>query len=52
MIPSELAGVSFSRNPVTNQNEIVIEAVEGAGEDLVQKGYHPSALEDQKEFNF
>ncbi len=41
MIPSELAGVSFSRNPVTNQNEIVIEAVEGAGEDLVQKGFTP-----------
>ncbi|MCU0458075.1 MAG: PEP-utilizing enzyme [Bacteroidales bacterium] len=41
MIPSRLAGVSFSRNPVTNQNEIVIEAVEGAGEELVQKGVTP-----------
>jgi len=41
MIPARLAGVSFSRNPVTNQNETVIEAVEGAGEELVQKGVTP-----------
>ena len=41
MIPSKLAGVSFSRNPVTDQNEIVIEAVEGFGEELVQKGVTP-----------
>ncbi len=41
MISSKLAGVSFSRNPVTNQQEIVIEAVEGFGEDLVQKGITP-----------
>ncbi len=41
MISAELAGVSFSRNPVTNQNEIIIEAVEGFGEELVQKGISP-----------
>ncbi len=41
MISARLAGVSFSRNPVTNQNETVIEAVEGAGEELVQKGITP-----------
>ncbi len=41
MIPAKLAGVSFSRNPVTNQNETVIEAVEGYGEELVQKGISP-----------
>lgn len=41
MISSKLAGVSFSHNPVTNQNEIVIEAVEGYGDDLVQKGITP-----------
>jgi pyruvate,water dikinase len=41
MIPAKLAGVSFSRNPMTNQNETVIEAVEGAGEELVQKGITP-----------
>jgi phosphoenolpyruvate synthase/pyruvate phosphate dikinase len=41
MISSKLAGVSFSRNPLTNQQEIIIEAVEGPGEDLVQKGLTP-----------
>ncbi len=41
MIDSKLAGVSFSKNPVTNQEEIIIEAVEGPGEDLVQKGITP-----------
>jgi len=41
MIPAVLAGVSFSRNPVTDQNETVIEAIEGAGEELVQKGVTP-----------
>lgn len=41
MIISKLAGVSFSKNPVTNQEEIIIEAVEGPGEDLVQKGITP-----------
>ena len=52
MIPSMLAGVSFSRNPVTNQNEIVIEAVEGAGEDLVQKGFTPLRWRIRKNFIF
>ena len=41
MIRSELAGVSFSKNPITNQDEIIIEAVEGPGEILVQKGLTP-----------
>lgn len=41
MISSSLAGVSFSMNPLTNQNEIVIEAVEGLGQDLVQRGITP-----------
>ncbi len=52
MIPAVLAGVSFSRNPVTNQNEIVIEAVEGAGEDLVQKGYTPLRWRIRKDLIF
>ena len=41
MIPAVLAGVSFSMNPVTDQNETVVEAVEAAGEELVQKGITP-----------
>lgn len=41
MVDSVLSGVSFSKNPVTNLNEIVVEAIEGLGEDLVQKGVNP-----------
>ena len=41
MVISRLAGVSFSSNPVTDFKETVIEAVEGIGEDLVQKGITP-----------
>lgn len=41
MIHSKLAGVSFSKNPITNQQEIIVEAVEGPGEDLVQRGLTP-----------
>jgi len=42
MIPSVLAGVCFSKNPVNDQNETVVEAVEGPGEELMQKGVTPS----------
>ncbi|TFH21907.1 MAG: hypothetical protein E4H10_14640 [Bacteroidia bacterium] len=41
MIPSAVAGVCFSKNPVNEQNEIVVEAVEGPGEELMQKGATP-----------
>lgn len=41
MIPSSLAGVCFSKNPVSDQNETVVEAVEGPGEELMQKGATP-----------
>jgi len=41
MIPSVLAGVCFSKNPVNQQNETIVEAVEGPGEDLMQKGATP-----------
>ena len=41
MVHSQLAGVSFSKNPVTNHPETVVEAIEGPGEDLVQKGLTP-----------
>ncbi len=41
MVDARYAGVSFSRNPVTGADEIVIEAVEGPGEMLVQKGITP-----------
>ena len=41
MVNARLSGVSFSKNPVNNLNEIIVEAVEGQGEDLVQKGITP-----------
>ncbi|HOW30048.1 MAG TPA: PEP/pyruvate-binding domain-containing protein [Bacteroidales bacterium] len=41
MVPSVLSGVGFSKNPVTQAEEIIIEAIEGAGENLVQKGLTP-----------
>ena len=41
MIPAKLSGVSFSKNPVNSNHEIIIEAVEGHGDDLVQKGVNP-----------
>ena len=41
MIPAILSGVCFSKNPVNDQNEVVVEAVEGPGEALMQKGATP-----------
>ncbi|MBN1388375.1 MAG: hypothetical protein JW965_08020 [Bacteroidales bacterium] len=41
MISPVLSGVSFSKNPVTGNNEVVIEAVRGSGEDLMQRGMAP-----------
>jgi phosphohistidine swiveling domain-containing protein len=41
MIPAVLAGVSFSKNPVNDKHEVIVEAVEGPGEELMQKGATP-----------
>ena len=41
MIQPVFAGVSLSRNPVTGADEVVVEAVEGSGEALVQSGVTP-----------
>lgn len=41
MVPALLSGVGFSKNPVTHTTEVVIEAVEGEGDNLVQKGITP-----------
>ena len=41
MVHAIISGVSFSKNPVTNLTEIVIEAIEGHNEDLVQRGLTP-----------
>lgn len=41
MIEPHISGVAFSKNPVTGMNEIIVEAVEGSGEALVQAGTTP-----------
>jgi len=41
MVPAVLSGVAFSHNPITMFDEVVIEAVEGSGVNLVQGGVTP-----------
>lgn len=41
MIEPELSGVSFSLNPITGQEEIIVEAVHGDGTRLMQSGVTP-----------
>ena len=41
MVRPVLSGVSFSKNPTTGLDEVVIEAVQGLGEDLMQHGVTP-----------
>lgn len=41
MVDVQYAGVVFSKNPLTGMDEMVIEAVEGSGEILVQQGHTP-----------
>lgn len=41
MISPVLAGVAFSKNPITGMDEVIIEAVQGCGAALVQEGVTP-----------
>jgi pyruvate,water dikinase len=41
MVQPTMAGVAFSANPVTGFTEVIIEAVKGSGEGLVQRGETP-----------
>jgi phosphohistidine swiveling domain-containing protein len=41
MVPPFISGVAFSKNPITTFDEVVIEAVQGCGELLVQDGITP-----------
>lgn len=41
MVPAEVSGVSFSKNPVTGLDEVLVEAIRGSGEALVQDGVTP-----------
>ncbi len=41
MVEAKASGVALSRNPVTGADEVVVEAVQGLGETLVQGGVTP-----------
>ncbi len=41
MVSPQISGVAFSRNPLTGLDEIVVEAVHGSGELLMQAGETP-----------
>jgi pyruvate,water dikinase len=41
MVKAKWTGVAFSINPITGRDEIIIEAVEGQGESMLQKGKNP-----------
>lgn len=41
MVEPVLSGVSFSKDPITGTDEVVVEAVQGSGEALVQEGITP-----------
>jgi pyruvate,water dikinase len=42
MITPQVSGVAFSKNPTTGLDEVLVEAVRGSGEALVQEGITPS----------
>ena len=41
MVDPAISGVAFSRNPVTGLSDIVVEAIEGRGDALLQEGATP-----------
>jgi pyruvate,water dikinase len=41
MIEPVISGVAFSKNPLTGLDEVIVEAVRGSGEQLVQEGQTP-----------
>ncbi len=41
MVLPEVSGVAFSKNPLTGLDEVVVEAVKGSGEALLQDGVTP-----------
>ena len=41
MVNPQVSGVAFSRNPITGLDEVIVEAVQGSGEKLVQEGQTP-----------
>ena len=51
MIDSEKSGVIFSKNPVTEDDDIIVEAVFGLGEGIVSGKIKPDTYEVSKELN-
>lgn len=47
MVSPLFAGVAFSKNPMTGRDEIIVEAVLGSGEALVQEGVTPEHWVDK-----
>jgi len=41
MVSPLISGVSFSKNPLTGMDEIIVEATKGNGENLLQNGFTP-----------
>jgi len=41
MVSPQVSGVAFSKNPITGLDEVLVEAVRGSGEALVQEGVTP-----------
>ena len=41
MVTPVVSGVSFSKNPLTGMDEVIVEAVRGSGDALVQDGANP-----------
>ena len=41
MVSAKVSGVAFSKNPITGLDEVLVEAVRGSGEALVQDGVSP-----------
>ena len=42
MVSPQVSGVAFSKNPMTGLDEVLVEAVRGSGEALVQEGVTPA----------
>ncbi len=42
MVSPVVSGVSFSKNPLTGLNEVIVEAVSGRGDALLQDGINPN----------
>ncbi len=49
MVPAEKSGVAFTRDPVTGEEIVVVEAVEGLGEALVSGAVQPERYQFRKE---